>query len=472
MSERASEQKKTVGEDLLEKYHQLQSAHFQLEDDKVVLKKQLKKIKRLLTLLVLVTVATAIGISGYFWQEKVRSYLPAFGDTQANELPTEKIITVKQQTLRNTLSLTGKIEPLDQIEIVAPLEGMVQEKNFQYGEFVEKNKVLLVINTAGEQIKYREAQAAYLEASAKVDKLKDWENSPEVASKRRELSKAEYSLKTTLRKLEETRRLLEKGIVAAAEVEELEDSYHNQQLDKQLTKEQLASTLQQGSKENLLIAELKQTNALVRMQSMKARIQNAQVVSPIDGVVLLPPERKEGAPVQVQSGSFIQQDQVLFTVADLRGFNIRAGVDEVDILQLQLGQQVTITSDAFEENLSLTGTVNYISSQANKGVLDMPSVFTVSILVSAPPEEQKKQLLLGMSTDMEVLISEKTDAFIVPFSLVTVDEKEQAWVTKFIKKTGKKEKIKVKTGITSADTVEIIEGLQAGDQIISEAPAS
>ncbi|MCI5166059.1 MAG: HlyD family efflux transporter periplasmic adaptor subunit, partial [Candidatus Electrothrix sp. GM3_4] len=173
-------------------------------------------------------------------------------------------------------------------------------------------------------------------------------------------------------------------------------------------------------------------------------------------------------PVEIQPGSFVNRDQVLFTVADLHGFNIRAQVDENDILKLQLGQAVTITGDSFQDNLTLKGTVQYISFQADKQEPGRASSFSARISVVAPTDEQKKRLLLGMSADMEVLISEKPNAIIFPFALVTLDDKKQAWVTKVIEATGKKEKVKVKIGVTEANTVEILEGLEVGDKIMRE----
>ncbi|MCI5132116.1 MAG: hypothetical protein D3904_11485, partial [Candidatus Electrothrix sp. EH2] len=80
----------------------------------------------------------------------------------------------------------------------------------------------------------------------------------------------------------------------------------------------------------------------------------------------------------------------------------------------------------------------------------------------------KKRLFLGMSEDMEVLISEKPDAVIIPFAFVTLDENKQAWVRKLMKDSGTTKKVPVKIGVTEANTVEILEGLEVGDKIMRE----
>ena len=455
--------------DSAEKYHQLQAAHYQLEDDHFALQHRFRRTRRRYRLFFLLLIIAGIGTGGYFWRGELASFLPGVpGLEKQSDEPKEPLVTIKKQTLRNTLSLTGKIEPLGQIEIVAPLEGMVLEKSFQYGDFVEKDTVLLTIDTGNEEVGYRDAQTAYLEAEDELKSLKNWKTSLDVVGVKHELAQALHALKTTRRELETTRRLLKKEIVPSSEVEQLEEKYQNQQENVVYSKERLAGTLEKGSEENVRRAELKRENALLKMKAVAARIAKAQLVSPIDGVILLPVSRQGEAPFELQPGSFVNRDQVLFTVADLHGFNIRAQVDENDILKLQLGQVVTITGDAFQDDLTLKGTVQYISFQADKEEPGKASSFSARISVASPTDEQKKRLLLGMSADMEVLISEKPNAIIIPFALVTLDDKKQAWVTKVIEATGKKEKVKVTIGVTEANTVEILEGLEAGDKIMRE----
>ncbi|MCI5225455.1 MAG: HlyD family efflux transporter periplasmic adaptor subunit [Candidatus Electrothrix sp. AX2] len=455
--------------DLEEKYHQLQTKHYQLEDEHFAVQHQLRRIRQCYRLFFLLLIIFGIGSSGYFWREELLSLLSGgAGRTNKEDISSEKFLTVTRKTLRNTLSLTGKLEPLSQIDVVAPLEGKVLKKNFQYGDFVAKDTLLLIIDTENQETKYREAQAAYLEAKDELNSLKNWEKSFDVIEVQHSLKEQQYGLKIIQRDLKKTKRLLKKGIVSSSEVEGLEEEYKKQQRETAFLQQRLVLTLEKGSKENIHIAELKEKNFLLEMKAIQARIAKARLVSPFNVVILLPVSWKNEGPLELQTGSFVQQDQVLFTVADLHGFKIRAQVDENDILKLKLGQEVTITGDAFEDDLTLKGTVQYISFQAEQQVLDKPSSFSVRILVDSPTEEQKKCLLLGMSVDMEVLLSEKPNALIIPFDFISIDNKDKVWVRKLMKDIGEIKKIPVKIGITKANTVEILEGLEVGDKIMQE----
>ncbi|WPD24041.1 MAG: HlyD family efflux transporter periplasmic adaptor subunit [Candidatus Electrothrix scaldis] len=455
--------------DLEEKYHQLQANHYQLEDEHFALQHQLKRVRRRYRLFFLLLFIVGIGSCAYFWRGELSPLLPGGSDQkEKNEGSKEDVVTVKRETLRNSLSLTGKIEPRGQVEVVAPLEGKVLEKNFQYGEFVTKGTLLLILDTSNEEVGYRKAQAAYLIAENELKLLRNWEESQKVVEGRYNLAKQRNDLKTTRTKLEQTRRLLEKGIVPSSEVQELEERYQELRNDIAFAKKKLAYTLEEGSEQKVYLAELKKENAFLEMKAFETRISKAKLLSPMDGVILLPVSRKDEESVEVQPGSFVKQDKVLFTIADLSGFNIRAQVDENDVLKLQLGQEVTITGDAFQDDLTLKGTVQYISFQADQEEPGKASSFSARIAVNSPTEEQKKRLLLGMSADMEVLISEKPDTIIIPFAFVTIDEKKQGWVRKVVEGTEETKKVPVKIGATEANRVEILEGLEVGDKIMRE----
>jgi len=459
-----------LSQTLQNEYHQLQIAYHLCCDDKCRLENNLKKIKRRRKFIVLGLLIVGLSVSWHFWAEELTAYVQQteLVTTAAEKKPTDdNIVVVEQKAFQTKLPLTGKIEPLEQIEVTSRLEGTVKEKFFQYGEFVSKGTLLLVIDTTQEQAKYREAKAKYLEELKKVKNLRDWDNNPEVAKVRHDLTKNQYVLETIKRKMKETRRLLKKGIVPALELENLKNDYRNAKLDYQSTKEQLQEVLEKGSRDNLQIAELQMENARFDMQEFEKRIKNARVINPIDGVVLLPvAEEKNYKRKEIQRGSLVKADQVLFRIANMEGFTIKAKVDEINILKLKVGQKAIITGDAFPE-FSLEGILARISSQAEEENMDEnASNFPVTIAVSKFTTKQKSRLRLGMSTNIEVILQENKKALVIPLAAVAM-ENGKAWVSKLDKKSGEPKKVPVKTGATTIDEVEILEGLAVGDKLVS-----
>lgn len=77
----------------------------------------------------------------------------------------------------------------------------------------------------------------------------------------------------------------------------------------------------------------------------------------------------------------------------------------------------------------------------------------------------KKNIDIGMSANIDVIIYEKTDALMVPISAVKIKGNER-WVIMLDKESNQFKKVKVETGITTTDSVEITGGLKAGDKIV------
>jgi multidrug efflux pump subunit AcrA (membrane-fusion protein) len=139
--------------------------------------------------------------------------------------------------LQNKLSLVGKIQPLDQMEVISPLAKLIKEKHFEYGELVKKEQLSSAIDTTQEEVNYRQASTTYIKAQQKVKKLQNWETDPEVTIARRNLPKTQYTPESMQREPAETRPPPDKGTVPAPESDEKERQYQNEKLDYQPAQE-------------------------------------------------------------------------------------------------------------------------------------------------------------------------------------------------------------------------------------------
>ncbi len=470
----------TTIDQLRTEFRSLQWSYQKLEDDYRILQIQVKRGKRLRRWWLVLIITAGLATGWHLRSEELLTYLEQQGllvtdSATASSTPAvPKFIKVEQRSLPVTLPhLMGKIEPLKQVEIVSPVAGKVKAKHFEYNQMVKHGQILLVIDTTDEERNYRSTQAEFIEGKNQVEDLRHWSTSQEVRTAQRQLTEAQYDLATAKRKLEESRGLLQKGIVPSSEVEEGEETVRSKELAYQATQEQLEAILKKGSADNLKVAELKMEVALSKMEDIQTRIAQANVVSPMDGVVFLPPQSNssssEQTTLEIQEGSMVKQDQRLLMIANFEGFIVTAKVEEIHILKLAPGQTVTIKGEAFPQ-VTLEGVIKDISSQADPdqpGPTDQViSKFSVTIAVSKLTADQKKHLRLGMSTEMEVMLSKKDQSLVVPFEAVTIKDKE-AWVTVLDKTTGKPKEVKVKLGQTLVDgALEIVEGIQVDDKLL------
>ncbi len=220
--------------------------------------------------------------------------------------------------------------------------------------------------------------------------------------------------------------------------------------------------------------------------SGNASSQNARVTSPMSGVVI-----KKGVELgeTVTSGvSSFNAGTVLFTVADLKSLIIRVNLNEVDIAKVHVGQPVRISLDAYPQKV-FTGKVSFVSPSAE--LVEKIKVFKVEVTL----DELGDSFKTGMSANVEILGEKRANAVSIP--LEALQRREGKTVAYRLKANLKPQLLKaakdglsgrskfvwlsdhwkdyfdvvpVQAGIATLERVEIVQGLQSGQQVSLEDP--
>jgi HlyD family secretion protein len=188
---------------------------------------------------------------------------------------------------------------------------------------------------------------------------------------------------------------------------------------------------------------------------------------------------------EIAIGSQFQPDVILI-VADLSEMEAQVNVDENDIVNIAVGQEAEIEVDALPDQV-LKGVVSEIANSANTtaaGSAEQKIEFEIKIAVTDPPQTLRP----GMTATADVFTKTNDNALSVPIQAVavrTVDqlamkgEDRKAAEDKykadkdgfveivFVVEGGKAVAKAVKTGIQSDELIEITEGLNEGDEIVS-----
>ena len=451
-------------EELKSKHRELQEAYLKTEEGNKNLEAALKKVQVIRVAATVFAIVLFLAIGIVIWNRKLVPGTATSASSAASpKAATQKTFTVAPSPVSSSLSMTGTLGPLHIVNVTAPLTGKVREIFFRYGDLVKAGQPLLRMDTSEVEVKYREAKAVYIRAVERLNELKNWDKSPEVARAQRSIAKTKLSLDNEKKNFEETERLFKMGIVPANEYEGAKQQYAGQKLDLQSAQEEIEAIIAKGNEKNRKIAELEMENAQARVKEAEQQLNTAAVAAPVSGVVILPSGGSDGKAVKVaEKGTQLQQGELLISIGDLSGLSVKTRADEVDVKKVREGQKVTVTGDAFSET-PLNGRISSISSQASSGDgRAMPS-FEITVAIDELTPEQRKRVLVGMSANLEVIIYEKPDALMVPVAAVQT-EGDKRFVNKR-KGTGV-EKTEVKTGYTTLDSVEVLDGLKSGDELV------
>lgn len=397
----------------------------------------------------------ALGAVAVFW---------AFGLAGASApSPAEhaRWVRLQPQRIEQQLGLVGRIQAAHQQTLSAPFEGVIRDVLVQEGQAVEAGQPLLRLDPAQIQIQLRQAQAELLRAQREAHQLRHWDNSPEVARSRRAVHAADSALQGAQANLRDTQALFERGIVARMEVDTLAQQVQTLQQALISAQEELRTLAARGTGEERHIAEMELANAQARHEALRRQSERHVLNAPFAGVVIRPAVQDASKATFAQPGLQVAQGTSLVSVIGLSRMQVLTRVEEADLHQLHEQMQVHITGEGFAGQ-TLTGRITRIAVQGNAS--DAPGAaahYDVVVSVDALPAAVARQVRLGMSARLAVVLYQKDHGIVVPPEALETGDEGATYIL-YRKTLGAAPvKRRVETGRAIAQGVEIL-GVQAG----------
>jgi cobalt-zinc-cadmium efflux system membrane fusion protein len=316
--------------------------------------------------------------------------------------------------LTEYLQVTGTVQPID--SRLSPVRALA------------RGRVIEVLARVGDRVTAGQILARF-------DNIEAGELFSQQDSARAELEKLKLQAAAQAKQVERNRRLVEIGAAAQKDYE-------------------LAEAEQQGLGQSIRGQESVIDGIGARLRRFGVEAGNGRspvlttIRAPFGGVV---------TKAQIAAGEVVDTDRDLFTVADLSRVWVQAEVYEKDLGRIRMGQTAFVTVDTYPDE-RFTGTVSYVSD-----ILD-PQTRTARVRCEvANPQVRLK---LDMFASVQVPTTFSREAFAVPVSaLQQVEEKDVLFIqtapTKF-------EPRPVQIGKTISGLLEIISGLTAGEQVVTE----
>ncbi len=206
-----------------------------------------------------------------------------------------------------------------------------------------------------------------------------------------------------------------------------------------------------SKKTSLSVLSAQITQAKIKVEQAQYNLDLAKLVAPISGEII-EVNGNEGETIKTESTS---ADTAFIKVLSDSNFTTEVYVEEIDIAKIKKGQKVIITLDAIAD-MELEGTVTFISSTAttsNSGVV----TYLVRVEITDTQEAPIKE---GMTTYVEFLTEEATNAVLVPTEAIT-QRGEKSFV---MLENGEKRLVEV--GISDGSMTEIVSGLEETEKIL------
>lgn len=193
--------------------------------------------------------------------------------------------------------------------------------------------------------------------------------------------------------------------------------------------------------------ELQLRNAEIKLQQENRRVADANIKSPINGII---------NSRSVEVGTYLSPGTELFEIVDLSQLKLKVTANETQVVNLKVGDKVTITSSVFPDK-EFSGTVTFIAAKADN-TLNYPVEITVD-------NRSASELKAGMYGTAHFKFPQQAPAMLIPRgSFVGGVNSNQVYVLA----ADSIAKIRsVVAGRIFGEQVEIIKGLEEGETVIT-----
>lgn len=344
--------------------------------------------------------------------------------------PTEEAVRLEttlteRSTLSNVITATGTVEPVVEVEVGTQVSGIIDKIYVDYNSVVTKGQLLAEMDKINLQAELQAKQASLASSKTEFD----------------------YQEKNFAR----SKVLYEKQLISDTDYETATYNY-----------EKAKNSYEQNKAD---------------MVKVKRNLEYATILSPIDGVVI---NRAVEEGQTVASGF---STPTLFTIAnDLTQMRVIADVDEADIGDVEEGQNVNFSVDAYPDDV-FEGTITQVRLEA---VVES-NVVTYEVVISAYNPELK--LKPGLTANVTIYTLERANVLTIPTKALRFVPDEEALEALALSieeagdvPAGKKvvwqrqgQKLKAKivtTGAVSGSVTEIVDGLADKEEIVVEMKAA
>lgn len=365
----------------------------------------------------------------------------------SESVPVYETASVERRDISVTVSAAGVVEPLTTVEVKSKASGEVLRIVAETGDVIEQDALLVEIDPRTARNRLAQAEA--------------------------ELKAAQARLAIAESQMNRASRLLESGTYTEIDYEQSLLEFAN-------------------SKAEVVTGQVNVENARIALEDTSIR-------APIAGTII--EKHVEVGNVISSPTQDVGGGTLLLKMADLDRVQVRSLVDETDIGKIRAGLPTEVTVAAFP-NQPFSGQVLKIEPQA----IVEQNVTMFAVLVTL--ENQGGSLKPGMNAEVEVSIASRNDVLAVPVmairterdfeataSILALSEatlREQVGMDELVEsagdaagkavpgtdykfggsfwvvseRDGQHVGVRVRTGITDLDYVEIVEGLAASDRAL------
>lgn len=391
----------------------------------------------------------------------------------------EKVTTEKvaRRTIRETVSASGKIFPEKEIKISSDVSGEIVELEVREGDSIKAGQLLARINPDTYESAVERGNASLNNARSQVSI-----SQAQADAAKAQIEQIEANLANATKIHNRNIELRKQGVISQADFDASLANVHALEANLRSAKSNLNSSIQ-GTR----AAEFTVKSAEAGLKELRTSLSRTSIFAPSSGIISKL-NVEEGERVV---GTIQMAGTEMMRIANLNQMEVQVDVSENDILRVRLGDTTEIEVDAYLDRVFKGYVTEIANSASNTGTtaiqtLSSDQVTNFVVKIRILPETYADMMVggrfpfrPGMSAAVEIFTNTKEDILCVPIAAVTTREDEnkdslavrqKAFEFKeyvFVYSADTAKMVRVRSGIQDDNFIEILDGLEGGEEVIT-----
>lgn len=353
----------------------------------------------------------------------------AWRQWQGPEIPAYQL---EQRPLVQRVVASGEVDSQSLAQVGSEITGVVKARHVREGDAVRAGDLLIELHDEEQQARLREAEAALRQL------VQSQRPQTEAA-----LREAQTNLAQASRERERREALVARQLLPAEQGEQARQAEISARSALQRAQAAAAAAAPGGSDEQLLQQ---------RLAAARAALERTRIRARFDGVVQVR---------AVEPGDVVQPGTALLQIARADSREILVPLDEKELGPVAVGQPALIIADAYPNEV-LEGRVSFIAPavDTNRGTIDVH----LELLESADFLRQ------GMTVSVDIRTASRDQALVIPNDALFNRRGDSAEVLRL---AGGRlaERVPVRLGLRGTGLTEVVEGVAAGDVLLTDEQA-
>jgi multidrug efflux pump subunit AcrA (membrane-fusion protein) len=358
-----------------------------------------------------------------------------------------KVAAVEKTTLHHTVTAQAILFPLEQSAITPKISAPVKSFLVKRGSSVRKNQLLATLENQDLAAAAQDTKGSYDQAQAVYETTTAADLPEQVQKAQLDTEAAKQLLQAQQTVYHSRQDLFQQGALPRKDLDQAGVDLTQAKNQYDIAQKHLEALLAIGKTQVLKSAAGQLESARGKYLGAQADLGYSEIRSPISGVVTDRP---------LYPGEMAAAGAPLLTVMNVSQVVARAHIPQTEAALLKVGNRATLSAAGEAEPVE--GKVIVVSP-----ALD-PGSTTVEIWVQVKNPKQK--LMPGTSVQISILAQSIPDALLIPAAAL-ISAPEGAPAVMVVGPDDHAHQKSVKVGIRQDDEVQVLDGLSAGDKVVS-----